>query len=107
MASVATEVDFIVWGIDQTAYGPVELPTLVSWVKDERVTADTWVYAAKNSSWQRAGEVPELQMFFRKQSKTASGPSVQTITGVDPRAMRRVKILAGMSEEQLARFAQF
>ena len=54
MAASATEAGFIVWGIDQTAYGPVELPTLVAWVKDERVTADTWVYAAKNSSWQKA-----------------------------------------------------
>ena len=49
MASVATSTDFIVWGIDQTAYGPVELPMLVSWVRDERVTADTWVYAQKTS----------------------------------------------------------
>ena len=55
MASISTSADFIVWGVDQTAYGPVELPTLVSWVKDERVMADTWVFVAKNSSWQKAG----------------------------------------------------
>ena len=107
MASVATDADFIVWGIDQTAYGPVELPTLVSWVKDERVTADTWVYAAKNSSWQRAGDVPELQLFFRKKGNSAPGPAVQSVAGVDPRALRRVKILASMNDEQLGRFAEF
>ena len=72
MAAIATETGFIVWGIDQTAYGPVELPTLVSWVKDERVTADTWIYAAKNSSWQKAADVPELQMFFRSKADGAS-----------------------------------
>jgi len=109
MASISTSADFIVWGVDQTAYGPVELPTLVSWVKDERVMADTWVFVAKNSSWQKAAEVAELQMFFR--SKTAGGAagaaSVQTIRGIDPRALRRVKILAGMTDEQLERFAQF
>ena len=65
MASVAATTDFVVWGIDQTAYGPVELPTLVSWVKDERVTADTWIYVGKTHSWHKAPEVPELQMFFR------------------------------------------
>ena len=57
--------DFTVWGIDQTAYGPVELPELVSWVQGERVTAETWVYDAKNAAWQKASQVPELQMFFR------------------------------------------
>ena len=30
MASVANS-DFIVWGVDRSLYGPVELPTLVSW----------------------------------------------------------------------------
>src|SRR5437899_4172899 len=107
MASIATS-DFIVWGVDQTPYGPVELPTLVSWVKDERVTADTWLFVAKDSSWQKASEVPELQMFFRPKAGAATAaPSVQTITGIDPRALRRVKILAGMTDDQLGRFAEF
>jgi len=108
MAAIATETGFIVWGIDQTAYGPVELPALVAWVKDERVTADTWIYAAKNSSWQKASELPELQMFFR--SKSAGAADVAALTtprGLDPRALRRIKILGGMTDEQLERFAQF
>jgi len=109
MASTSDSVEFYVWGIDQTAYGPVELPTLVSWVKDERVTADTWIFVGKNSVWQKAPEVPELQMFFRsKTSSAASGATaMETLTGIDPRSLRRVKILAAMSEEQLERFAQF
>src|SRR5215472_15131735 len=87
MASVAS-ADFIVWGIDQTAYGPVELPTLVSWIKDERVTADTWVFAARTGSWQKAPQVPELQMFFRTKSNGASGPvAIQSVEGVDARAL--------------------
>jgi len=109
MAAIATETGFIVWGIDQTAYGPVELPTLVSWVKDERVTADTWIYAAKNASWQKAADVPELQMFFR--SKAAAAPAaasaVASPRGLDPRALRRIKILGSMTDDQLDRFAQF
>jgi hypothetical protein len=109
MAAVATQTDFIVWGVDQTAYGPVELPTLVAWVKDERVTADTWIYDVKNSSWQKAAALPELQMFFRSKAKGA-GPGAEammTPRGLDPRALRRIKILAGMTDEQLERFAQF
>src|SRR5439155_11972178 len=103
-----SNTDFVVWGIDQTAYGPVELPTLVSWVKDERITADTWVFAARTGSWQKAPQVPELQMFFRSKSNGASGPvAIQNVEGVDARALRRVKILGGMSDEQLQKFADF
>ncbi len=109
MAAIATETGFIVWGTDQAAYGPVELPTLVSWVKDERVTADTWIFAAQNSSWQKAATVPELRMFFRSKGGSASSSvaAMTTPRGLDPRALRRIKILADMTEDQLDRFAQF
>jgi hypothetical protein len=109
MAAIATETGFIVWGLDHAAYGPVELPTLVSWVKDERVTTDTWIYAATNSSWQRASDVPELQMFFRSRpgGAQASMAGVTTPRGFDPRALRRIKILGGMTDDQLERFSQF
>ncbi len=107
MAAVTTDTGFIVWGIDQTAYGPVELPTLVSWVKDERVTADTWIYAAKNASWQKAADVPELQMFFRSKGGGGAAEAATSPRGLDPRALRRIKILGALTEEQLDRFAQF
>lgn len=106
MAAVATETGYIVWGIDQTAYGPVELPTLVSWVKDERVTADTWIYAARNSSWQKAADVPELQMFFRAKAPADAAADLSP-RGLDPRSLRRIKILATLTDEQLDRFARF
>jgi len=108
VAMASSDTDFIVWGIDQTPYGPVELPTLVSWVKDERVTAETWVFAARTASWQKAPQVPELQMFFRPKSNGSPvGSTIESVAGVDPRALRRVKILGGMSEEQLQRFVEF
>jgi CRP-like cAMP-binding protein len=110
MASIATtDNEFIVWGVDQAAYGPVELPTLVAWVKDERVTADTWVFAGKISSWQKAADVPELQMFFNRKLRgaTSGTEALQSLRGLDPRALRRIKILACMTDEQLERFVQF
>src|ERR1041384_3977696 len=104
MAHLSEDTGFIVWGIDQTPYGPVELPALVSWVKDERVTADTWIFVSKNDAWQRAAEVMELQMFFRAKS----GPGVTVgPRGIDSRSLRRIKILATLTDEQLERFAQF
>jgi len=47
-------------------------------------------------------------MFFRSKSNGASGPvAIQNVEGVDARALRRVKILGGMSDEQLQKFADF
>jgi CRP/FNR family transcriptional regulator, cyclic AMP receptor protein len=108
MAAKSMSTDFVVWGLDHTAYGPVELPTLVSWVKDERVTADTWVFVGKSGDWQKAADIPELGIFFSK-SKGKGGDiaALETPRGVEPRALRRIKILGSMTDEQLERFAPF
>src|SRR5438045_9369848 len=97
-AMVATETDFIVWGVDQTPYGPVELPALVGWIKDERVTADTWLFVGKNGVWQRAAEVPELQMFFRPNATHYVAAKAPEARQMDARLMRRGNILAGIRE---------
>jgi hypothetical protein len=100
---------FIVWGEDHVAYGPVELPTLVTWVKDERVTRDTWVFLGTNQNWQRAVDIPELQLFFR--SRPIVLPDIlgdsKSSLGLKSGALRRIKILAGLTDKQLERFASF
>src|SRR5581483_6800005 len=106
MAELSTDTGYIVWGIDQTAYGPVELPTLVAWIKDERVTADTWVFSARNEGWQKASQISELQMFFRKRVAAGNGPPAPANAAPGPGVLRRVKILAGMTDEQIGRFAK-
>lgn len=109
MASNASNTDFTVWGADQAAYGPVELPILVSWVRGERVTANTWIFDAKNQAWRKAAEIPELQMFFRSRNTVAPAETqaAAPAASLDANALRRVKILADLSEEQLVRFAAF
>jgi Cyclic nucleotide-binding domain len=100
---------FTIWGADQVPYGPVELPTLVTWVRDERVTSDTWVFLRANQNWQRAADIPELQLFFR--SKPTVLPDVlgagRAEPSLKPGALRRIKILAGLTDDQLERFASF
>lgn len=51
----------------------------------------------------------ELQTHFRSKGRGTTPVSnrVETLVGVDPRALRRVKILESMTDEQLERFAQF
>ena len=100
---------FKIWGVDDVVYGPVELPTLISWVKEERVTADTWIFHAENDRWHKAAAVPELQLFFpRRASSPASSPAAETpLTQVKTGMLRRVKILADLNEDQLERFVSF
>jgi Cyclic nucleotide-binding domain len=118
MASAVTGVGFKIWGVDNVVYGPVELPTLVTWVKDERVTAGTWVYSERNDSWRKAPEVPELRMFFQPKAASPATPAVAIQVGpgvsnetaffmTKPGALRRVRIFAEFSDPQLERFLQF
>ena len=94
-----------IWGADQTVYGPVELPTLVEWIQDERVTADTWLYHPETDHWRKAADLPELKMFF---SAHVAMPATtgEIIPGLTPGALRRIKILASLSDSQIARFVQ-
>ena len=94
--------DYFIWGIDDSPYGPVELPTLVNWVKDERVLADTWVYARRDSTWQRAADIAELKMFFgKKLTRPVDGSSTT------PGTLRRIKILAELNDAQLSHLSDF
>ncbi|MEO8425922.1 MAG: cyclic nucleotide-binding domain-containing protein [Verrucomicrobiota bacterium] len=102
-----------IWAVDDVVYGPVELPILTSWIRDERVTAQTWIFVGQSGSWHKAADVPELQTLFGSKepnSEVASGspgPATPLVPGIKPGMLRRVKILADMTDQQLGRFIQF
>ena len=101
-------VQYHIWAADNVVYGPVELPTLISWIKDERVLAETWVFDSQNDRWRKAAHLPELQIFFMKKSPAAA--EAAPLTGdpkITPGMLRRVKALAEMSDDQLNRFVHF
>jgi hypothetical protein len=100
---------FIVWGSDLVPYGPVELPTLISWVEDERVTGDTWVFLGKDQNWQKAAQIPQLQLFFHTEARVLPDMLSGRKQSLDakPGVLRRIKILATLSDEQIERFVRF
>ncbi len=100
---------FYIWDTQKTAHGPLDLTTLVSWAQERRITGDTWVFVPKVAAWQRAAQVPELLTFFHLSARPPASPRhpAQPVDGVDARVLRQLKILAEMSEEQLARFMDF
>ncbi len=104
-----------IWAVDNVVYGPVELPMLVDWIREERITADTWIYCEEGDVWRKAAKVPELAMFFRSKgggagTAHAADPEttgVRTLHGIKPGALRRVKVFAEMSDDQLALFMNY
>jgi len=96
-------VYFRAWGDDNIAYGPVELPALVDWVRQGRVSRTTWVFREAKGEWARASELPELKMFFKAKVAAPSAPTQE----VTPGALRRIKIFADMDERALASFLQY
>jgi len=103
-------VQYCIWAADNVVYGPVELPTLVNWIKDERVLAETWIFDQQNDRWRKAAQLPELQIFFRKNQPAA--PQIEQPTWVfrkkvTPGMLRRVKALSEMKDEQLLRFVNY
>ena len=101
---------FKIWAVDDVVYGPVDLPTLVEWVKEERVIGETWIYSELRDCWAKAAKVQELEMFYRD-GAAGGGPrpavAAPLIAGIKPGQLRRVKILSEMNDQQLGRFAQF
>ncbi len=96
---------FRIWAADDVVYGPVELPVLISWVQEERVVADTWIYSETHLQWARAALVPELLIFF----PTHPSPAPTEPGGAQPLkpgTLRRIKLLADLTELQLEQFSR-
>jgi CRP/FNR family transcriptional regulator, cyclic AMP receptor protein len=89
------------WGRDNIAYGPVELPGLVTWVKQGKVTATSWIFKEKDSMWSRASELPELKVLFKSKLSPEAAASAEAL-GIQPGALRRIKMLADVDERLLA-----
>jgi len=91
---------YYVWGADRIGYGPVELPTLVDWIRDERVLPGTWIYVDQENAWTQASDLTELKPMFGRRAR-GTGTSGDPSKRITPAALRRIKILAGMDEAAL------
>lgn len=105
MAEEASGNIYFIWGVDDSSYGPVELPVLIDWIHDERVAPETWVFSRHASHWQRALELPELKEHFVL--KFTSEPDTARRVGIKPGSLRRIKILADLKDAQLAHLSEY
>ena len=102
MAQPTAANDFFIWGIDDSPYGPVPLPVLLEWIKDERVLPDTWIFTRNGGVWQKASDFSQLKEYF-DENPFADTPPARFKSG----SLRRIKILADMKDAQLAHLADF
>jgi len=108
MPADVSGVGYFIWGVDHAIYGPVELPALISWIKDERILADTWVFVEHSGCWEKADRIPELRMFFHSRHATAAAPVDAARPGEPPApgALRHIKVLACLNDPQLEQLLQ-
>jgi hypothetical protein len=92
---------YLAWGADDIAYGPIELPELVKWIKGGRVKADSWVFRQKDRVWSRASDLEELKIIFKSKAPAGAAPAAGA-PGIQPGSLRRIKMLAYLDERLLA-----
>jgi CRP-like cAMP-binding protein len=103
---------FKIWGIDEVIYGPVDALVLADWVQEERITADTWVYDEAKDQWQKACKTPELSSFFdetiirEKREAPYDTELIAKSPNLKPGTLRRIKVFAGLADEQLTRLVR-
>lgn len=109
MPPEAVPAGFKVLALDDVCYGPVDLPALVEWVKDERVVANSWILCLTDQRWLLASHLPGLRELFGSSGNPASSldnHSDGTQTLIRPGTLRRMRVLSDLDDEQLTRFAE-
>jgi CRP/FNR family transcriptional regulator, cyclic AMP receptor protein len=97
-----------VWGPDEVLYGPIDLLTLVSWVKRRRIAAGTWVFSEQSHAWAKAASTPELKPVFEGLARSKGIRTQSALqAGVSVEVLNRVKLLARLSRSQLQSFLQY
>ena len=96
-----TSFNYRAWGADNIAYGPVELPGLVAWVKQGKVKANSWVFREKDGEWSHASDLPELKVLFKSKLPPSAAASAEAL-GIQPGSLHRIKMLANVEERVLA-----
>jgi len=100
---------YYVWNSSDAAEGPLELPALVAKVKTGQAGAQTWIYADAEKAWKPARALPELQNFFPKPPASgaeAKRPNAGPRPELQPGFLRRMKVFAEMSDDQLREFVR-
>lgn len=96
-----------VWDVELIIYGPIGLNTLVDWVREQRVTSESWIYCERRGRWEKAASLEELKLLFDP-TQGRPGHLVNALeAGVNPDVMLRIRALSGLNDQQLHAFIRY
>ena len=107
--SIANAESFMVWADNEAAYGPVDIATLVEWIRGERVFPESFVQSQSDRCWRRAASVEAFREHFpsAENSLAASSRLGEASSGS---MLREFSVFAGLTDkalEQLATLGEF
>lgn len=109
MSATKAAANYIVWDVDKSVKGPMDLPTLISWVQGGLIVAETWVYVCKRGVWERAAKLPELGSQFNPPWPNLVGKVDDGAEGIEINlhTLRRHRLLSYFKDEQIERFTRY
>lgn len=96
-----------VWSREKVLYGPYELPALVTYIRQKRLSAETWIFSEHNGNWNKASELAELKPLFDPAHARPGHIASAISGGVNPDILLRIKVLAGLKQDQLQSFVSY
>ena len=94
---------FRVLASDNHSYGPIDLPTLIQWVRERRVQRGTWVFSATSNHWMPASSVSALHPEFDALTAAAEALDVPASSAaVTVEELRQFERFAHHSNDELA-----
>ncbi len=105
----STDPVFKVLSTDNLIYGPIDLVTLVQWVRERRVQCETWIHSATANDWFAAGSMEALQPEFAALNDAAdtTQAAVAPLYVVTVDELRRFERFNPYSNEELALLIRF
>ncbi len=96
-----------VWSQEKVLYGPYELPALVTCIRQKRLSSETWIFSEQSGYWNKAGDLAELKPLFDPSHARPGHLASAMSGGVNPDILLRIKVLAGLKQDQLQSFVSY
>ena len=103
---------YSIWGVDKLVYGPVDRETLLRWVRDGRITSETWVHDRQIDFWLQGEKIdfvkPELSKAEGKPIRVGSAPETdgQSVE-LRPDSLRQFELFSDLSDHKLEQILMF
>ena len=95
-------VHFYVFAEDRQVYGPADVLLLKQWTAEGLVSAETWIFQEEANTWSKASRIAVLKGLLSM--PTPLPAASRGAVGLRAGQLRRIRLLADMTDEQAERF---